>query len=431
MFRALRLIFRSTESVESHFHIFLFQTHFRRFKGVRYRFHVLHSRTHFGRYRGCRVPFSCFPLPNSFLTVPKAQVVVFMFCALGPVLGCTKTVRCRYHLLFSRTHFWMYRGRQIPFSCFTLPDKFSTVPRALGPIFVFCALGLISSGPRASSLVFMFSAHGPISGKSEGAEYNFLVSHSRTRFRPDTGGVRYHFHVFRCRTHFRRYEGIGSRFHVLHSRTRFGRYRVCQVSFSCFALPDSFSTIFIFHDLELVWGNTKGARSRFHVLRSSTRFRRYRGCLVPFAYFALPGSFSAVSRASSSVFMFCASVFDGTEGVISLFLILRSQTCFWRYRGRQISFSCFTLLDSIWALLSTSYPFFMFCAPVLVFDDTEGVRSRFHVLRSQTRLRRFQRRRLQFSCFAIPDSFRAILRASGPDFMFCTAVVDFDGTEGV
>jgi hypothetical protein len=46
--------------------------------------------------------------------------------------------------------------------------------------------------------------------------------------------------------------------------------------------------------------------SRFHVLRSGTRFRRYRGRRVPFSCLALPDSFSAVPRASAPVLMYCA-----------------------------------------------------------------------------------------------------------------------------
>jgi hypothetical protein len=262
--------------------------------------------------------------------------------------------------LRSWTHFHRDRGRRVSFSCFPLTDPFQAKPRVPSPIFWFRAPGLVFGRiPGASGTIFMFSAVGLIFGgtRASGPVFTFCTPGLVL------GGT----------------ECARSHSHVLRSQTRFRQFS--------FLL-----------DLELVWGNTKGASSRFHVLRSSTRFRWYRGCLVPFACFALPGSFSTVSRASSSVFMFCASrfVFDGTEGVISLFLVLRSRTCFWRYRGRQISFSCFTLLDSIWALLSTSYPFFMFCAPGLVFDDTEGVRSCFHVLRSQTRLRQFQGRHSSF-----------------------------------
>jgi hypothetical protein len=76
------------------------------------------------------------------------------------------------------------------------------------------------------------------------------------------------------------------------------------------------------------------------------------------------------------VFMFCAPrlVFDGTEGIGSRFHVLRS-------RG----------LD------------FMFCDPGLVFGGTKGVRSRFHVLRSRTCFWWYRMRWVPFSCFVRPD----------------------------
>jgi hypothetical protein len=116
------------------------------------RFYVLCSRTCFRRNRGCHVRFLCFALPDSFSAVPRASTPVFIFCALGLVLGCTEVVRClfhvfggadgvrsRFHVLRSRTYFLRYRGRQFPFSCFMRQDSFSTISRASGPIFMFCA----------------------------------------------------------------------------------------------------------------------------------------------------------------------------------------------------------------------------------------------------------------------------------------------------
>jgi hypothetical protein len=89
--------------------------------------------------------------------------------------------------------------------------------------------------------------------------------------------------------------------------------------------------------------------------------------------------------------MFCAPglIFDGTEGVRSRSHIFRSRTCFWGYRGRQVHFSCFALPDSFSAVPSASGPVNMFCAPVLIFVGSEGVGSRFLVLHSRTRFRRF------------------------------------------
>jgi hypothetical protein len=192
--------------------------------GVWSRFHVLRSRTHFRRCRGRRVPFSCFALPNSFSTVARASCPVFMFCAPGLVFGGSEGVVSRFHILRSRTRFGRYRGRQVPFSCFALPDLFSTVPRASGLVFMFCAPAIIIGG---------------------------------------TEGVGSHFHVLLSRTHFGRYRGVGSRFHVLRSQTHFWWYRGRRVPFSYFRRPNSFSTA------------PEGVGSRFHVLRSRTRFGRF------------------------------------------------------------------------------------------------------------------------------------------------------------
>jgi hypothetical protein len=82
-------------------------------------------------------------------------------------------------------------------------------------------------------------------------------------------------------------------------------------------------------------------------------------------------------------------------------------------------------------VLSASGPFFMFCALELVFGDIEGVGSRFHVLRSRSRFLRYRGRRVPFSCFALPESFSVVLSVSGPIFMFCAHIFVIGGTEGV
>jgi hypothetical protein len=140
-----------------------------------------------------------------------------------------------------------------------------------------------------------------------------------------------------------------------------------------------------------VFGGTKGVESRFHVLCSRTRFRRYRRRRFPFLCFVLQDSFSVVPSASGPVFMFCAHIllFDDTEGVGSSFHVLRSWTNFRRYRGRRLSFSCFACPYSISAVTRASGPVFMFYAFGLVFGGTEGIGSRFHVLRSRTHFRRY------------------------------------------
>jgi hypothetical protein len=226
-------------------------------------------------------------------------------------------------------------------------------------------------------------------------------------------------------------ERVGSRFHVLRSRTHFRRYRGRRVSFSCFALPDSFSTetrrrvpfssfpavlwascpIFMSCALILNFGGTESVRIGLHVLRTRTHFRRYRGRLVSFSCFAYLNSFSTVPRTSAPVFMFCVPelIFYGTKDVGSRFHVLRARTHFRRYRGRRDHF-------------------FMFCAPELVFGGTEGVGTSFHALRAQTHFLRYQGRWLPFSCFAVPDSFLAVPRALGPDFMFCAPGLIFGGT---
>jgi hypothetical protein len=138
-------------------------------------------------------------------------------------------------------------------------------------------------------------------------------------------------------------------------------------------------------------------------LPTLTRIRWYRGHQVPFSCFALHGTFSAVRRASRLDFMFCAPdtflavpralvpifmfcafglIFCGTEGVRSYFHVLCARTHFRRYRGRRLPFSCFVPRESFWAVTRASGPIFMFCAPGHVFGGTEGVESRFHVLRS-------------------------------------------------
>jgi hypothetical protein len=177
----------------------------------------------------------------------------------------------------------------------------------------------------------------------------------------------------------------------------------------------------MFCALEFVFGGTEGVGSHFHVLRPRARFRRYRGRRVPLSCFALPDSLLAVPSASGPVFMFCATrvIFGSTEGVDSSFHVLRSRYRFWRYRGRRFPFKCFALPDSFSAVLRASDLVFTFCASGLVFYNTEGVGSRFHVLRSRTHFRRYRGRRFPLSYFALPDLFSVVPRASGPVFMFC------------
>jgi hypothetical protein len=242
-----------------------------------------------------------------------------MFCTPGLVFGGTEGVGSPFHVLRARTRFWRYRGRRIPFSYFSFSDSFSAVPGASGPVFMFCAPGLIfGDTDGASSPVFIFCALRLFLVVPRASSLVFIIWQYRQRFR---------------------------------------RYRERRVPFSCFARPESYSVVprssgpvFKFCVPKHVFSGVEGIRSCFHVLRSCTSFRRYRGRRVLFLCFALPSTFSAVSRAWGPVFMFCAPVpavsrasgpvfmltapgliFGGTEGVWSNFNVLRAGTRFWRY----------------------------------------------------------------------------------------------------
>jgi hypothetical protein len=249
--------------------------------------------------------FSCFACPDSFWVIPSVSGPVFMFCSPILVFGGTEGLGSRFHVLLARTHFRRYRRRRVPFSCIARSDSFSVIPRASGPVFIFCAAGLVFDGS----------------------------------------------------------EGVRSSFHVLCARTRFRRFRGRRVPFSCYPLLDMF----------------------LGVPRASGAFFT----------FCAPDSCSAVTRVSGPVFMFCPPgfVFGGTEVVWSRFQVLRARTCFRRYRGRRVPFSCFLLPDMFLGVPRASGAFFTFCAPRLFFGDTEGVGSRFHALRSWTRFRRYRWRR--------------------------------------
>jgi ribosomal protein L14 len=335
-----------------------------------YRFLILRARTRFRRHRARRVPFSCFALPESFSAVPKASSSVFMFCVPALIVDVTEDDVYHFLILRARTRFRRHRGRRFPFSCFALQGLFSAVPKASGPMFMFC------------SPVLIF-------GVTEGDVYRFLI--------------------LRARTYFRRHRGR-------------------RVPFSCFALPKSFSavpkassSIFMFCVPALIVDRTEGDVYCFLILRAQTRFRLHRGRQVPFSCFALPKSFSAVPKASGPVFMFCspALIFGVTKGNMYRFLILRTRTRFRRHQGRRVPFSCFARSDPFTVVLRASGPVFMFCVPGLVFGGSEGVESRFHVLPFRERFRRCSGRRVPFSCCALPDSFSTIPRPSGLVFKFC------------
>jgi hypothetical protein len=171
-----------------------------------------------------------------------------------------------------------------------------------------------------------------------------------------------------------------------------------------FCVPDSFSAVpwasgpvFMFFAPGLVFGGTEGVGSLFHLLRSRTRFRRYRGRRVPFSSFALQNSFSVVPRASLPVFLFYALglIFGGSDGVGSRFHVLRARTHFRRTEGIGCHFHVLSARTHFHVFgvprASGVGSCFMFCAPGLIFNASVGVGSRFHVLR--------------------PDSFSSITRA--------------------
>jgi hypothetical protein len=147
------LILGGFEGVKSRFHVVRACTRFLRYRGHRvplscfapglvfgltegvvFRFHVLRSRTRFLRYRGRPFPFSCFALPDSFSALPRGSCSVFMFCAPRLVFGGTGGVVSHFLVLRSRTRFRRFHGRRVSFSYFTLPNSFSEVPRASGPV---------------------------------------------------------------------------------------------------------------------------------------------------------------------------------------------------------------------------------------------------------------------------------------------------------
>jgi hypothetical protein len=208
-----------------------------------------------------------------------------MFPAPGHVFGCTEGVGSRFHIFLFRTRFRQYRGPRVPFSFLVRPDSFSAVPTTSNSIVNFSSPGHVFDG---------------------------------------TEGVGSRFHVLRARTHFGGTRCVGCSFLVLCAQTRFRRYRGRRASFSCLALPESFSCF--------------GHRVPFLCFPRPDSFWRYRVRRVPFSCFVRPDSFSAVKRVSGPVFMFCAPgiVFGGTEGVGSRFFVFRSRTRFRRYRGCRV-----------------------------------------------------------------------------------------------
>jgi hypothetical protein len=81
-------------------------------------------------------------------------------------------------------------------------------------------------------------------------------------------------------------------------------------------------------------------------------------------------------------------VFGGTDGVRSRYHVFAPGHIFGGAKGVRSRFDVLRL--------------------GLVFDGSEGVGSRIHFLRARTRFRRYRRRRVPFSSFALRDSFWAV-----------------------
>jgi hypothetical protein len=162
------LVFGDTEAVGSRFQVLRSVTRFRRYRGRRVPFSCFELPDLFLRHQGRRVPFSCFALQDSFWAVPRASGPIFMFCSPGLVFGGVEGVGYRFHVLRSGARFRGCGGRRVPFSCFALPDSFSSVPRAPCPVFIFCATVLILGDTDGVGPIFMFCPPGIIFGGTEG-----------------------------------------------------------------------------------------------------------------------------------------------------------------------------------------------------------------------------------------------------------------------
>jgi hypothetical protein len=123
-------------------------------EGAGFRFHIFCSRTRFGIDRGPMVQFSSFAFPDSFLTIPMASGPVFIFLRYRTHFGRYRGRRIQFNVLRSWTYFGRYRGRRVQLSCFALPDSFWVVPRVSGPVFMFCAPGLIFGGTEGVGLSY-------------------------------------------------------------------------------------------------------------------------------------------------------------------------------------------------------------------------------------------------------------------------------------
>jgi hypothetical protein len=91
-------------------------------------------------------------------------------------LGGTKCARSIFYVSRYQNRFWRYRGRRVPFSCFALPDSFSTILRVWDLVFMFYALGLIlDSIEGVGRAIFMFCAPGLVCSGTDGVVSSFHV----------------------------------------------------------------------------------------------------------------------------------------------------------------------------------------------------------------------------------------------------------------
>jgi hypothetical protein len=87
--------------------------------------------------------------------------------------------------------------------------------------------------------------------------------------------------------------------------------------------PRASGLVFFFCVPGLIFGGNEGVGSRFHVLRSRSRFPRNRGRRVPFSSIPLPYSF-----------------FDDTAGIGSRFHVLRAVRPFFARSAPPLAMGC-------------------------------------------------------------------------------------------
>jgi hypothetical protein len=183
-------------------------------------FHVLRSQISFRRYRGRKVLFSCLALLDSFWPVPRAQGLVFLSCAHRFIFDGTKGVECRFHVLRSRTRFGRYRGGQVQFSCFALPDSISSVLRRQVLFSLFALPNYFSAAPRRRVPFLSFVLQDTFSAVSmaSGPVFTFCALEPFCAVLVALGPV-----LIFCALEIvlGGFEGVGSHFHVLCSLTHF------------------------------------------------------------------------------------------------------------------------------------------------------------------------------------------------------------------